>query len=186
MRYGWLIWVILLSVSLLWGCSGHKCDGANCSGQNCPTGEKRDASTGKCIPDNPGGGGGDCGMSALEKEVLSLVNAERAKVNAKPLACHTKLVTASKEWSQSQCKAQKLSHDNLQSRIKKTGVKYFSIGENVAYGKSNAAGVMSQWMVSKGHRENILNASFTHIGVGHDPCQGGIKHFWTQIFMQSQ
>ena len=38
---------------------------------------------------------------------------------------------------------------------------------------------MDAWMNSSGHRANILNASYTHIGVGY--CERG--NYGTQMFM---
>ena len=52
-------------------------------------------------------------------------------------------------------------------------------GENIAYGQRTPAAVMDAWMNSSGHRANILNSSYTHIGVGY--CERG--NYWTQMFM---
>ncbi len=38
---------------------------------------------------------------------------------------------------------------------------------------------MNAWMNSSGHRANILNSSYTHIGVGY--VSDG--HYWTQMFI---
>src|SRR5436853_5887938 len=44
--------------------------------------------------------------------------------------------------------------------------------------------VMQVWMASPGHRANILNPSFTHIGigVGYNP-NSQWKYYWTQMPM---
>ena len=55
-----------------------------------------------------------------------------------------------------------------------------SIGENIAYGQSSPDEVMTAWMNSAGHRANILNASFTKLGVG--VYQSGGTLYWAQIF----
>lgn len=55
-----------------------------------------------------------------------------------------------------------------------------SSGENIAAGQQNAEYVMESWMNSPGHRANILNESFSSVGVGaflHD----GI-YTWVQLF----
>lgn len=39
--------------------------------------------------------------------------------------------------------------------------------------------VVNGWMNSSGHRANILNANFTHIGVGY--VSGG--NYWAQMFL---
>jgi uncharacterized protein YkwD len=51
--------------------------------------------------------------------------------------------------------------------------------ENIAWGDETAQSVMNGWMNSSGHRENILNGSHTHVGVGQ--CTGCRRH-WGQLF----
>ncbi|MPN28838.1 hypothetical protein SDC9_176283 [bioreactor metagenome] len=63
--------------------------------------------------------------------------------------------------------------------MKQFGISYRAAGENIAMGYSSAAAVVEGWMNSPGHRANILNASFTHIGVGYY-AEG---HYWTQMFI---
>ena len=59
------------------------------------------------------------------------------------------------------------------------GIAYTSAGENIAAGQKTASSVMNSWMNSSGHRANILNASYTQIGVGY-VAQG---NYWTQMFI---
>ena len=54
-----------------------------------------------------------------------------------------------------------------------------SAGENIACGYGTPAAVVNGWMNSSGHRANILNASYTQIGVGY--YAGG--NYWTQMFI---
>jgi hypothetical protein len=51
-------------------------------------------------------------------------------------------------------------------------------GENIAKGYVSASAVMTGWMNSPGHRANILNCSFTALGVGYD-TRG---NYWVQNF----
>ncbi len=53
------------------------------------------------------------------------------------------------------------------------------IGENEAWGYSSAADVVAAWMGSSGHRANILNSAFTHIGVG------AVDDYYVQFFAGS-
>ena len=46
-----------------------------------------------------------------------------------------------------------------------------------------AADVVEQWMDSPGHRANILNDEFTHIGVGYYHTKDGYRHYWVQMFI---
>ncbi len=62
------------------------------------------------------------------------------------------------------------------------GVNYRGAGENIAMGQTSAEQVMTDWMNSDGHRENILNPNFTKIGVGlHIGADG--RYYWAQMFV---
>ena len=67
-------------------------------------------------------------------------------------------------------------------RITAAGYKHWTdVGENIAAGQRSPATVMNSWMHSKEHRDNILNCSFTEIGVGAVHATGGWI-YWTQDF----
>ncbi|MGN0977744.1 MAG: CAP domain-containing protein, partial [Faecousia sp.] len=63
--------------------------------------------------------------------------------------------------------------------IRNFGLSFRSAGENIAKGYATPQAVVNGWMNSSGHRANILNANFTHIGVGY--VSGG--NYWTQMFL---
>jgi uncharacterized YkwD family protein len=65
--------------------------------------------------------------------------------------------------------------------MKKYGVTYRTAGENIAMGQTTPAQVMEGWMNSSGHRANILNSSYTKIGVGTVQNSSG-RYYWTQHF----
>ncbi len=46
------------------------------------------------------------------------------------------------------------------------GYQYKTAGENLAYGFTTAAAMLDGWMNSPGHRANILNTTYTEMGVG--------------------
>ena len=64
--------------------------------------------------------------------------------------------------------------------LSENGISYNGAGENIAYGQSSPDEVMTAWMNSAGHRANILNASFTKLGVG--VYESGGTLYWTQLF----
>ena len=63
--------------------------------------------------------------------------------------------------------------------MKAYGVSYKAAGENIAMGQRSPQEVVQAWMNSQGHRENIMNPNFTHIGVGHVTT----GNYWTQMFI---
>lgn len=61
--------------------------------------------------------------------------------------------------------------------MKSFGITYSTAGENIAKGQTSPAEVMNQWMNSPGHRANILNSSYTQIGIAYYNSE------WVQEFI---
>lgn len=118
--------------------------------------------------------------------VLKLVNEERAKQNLKPLTLSSKLTDIATMKSKDMADKGYFDHTSPTygtpfQMLQKYGVTYKSAGENIAAGQKTPEEVMNAWMNSSGHRANILNASYTEIGVGY--YQGGSYGvYWTQLF----
>ncbi|WP_433356721.1 CAP domain-containing protein [Micromonospora saelicesensis] len=136
-------------------------------------------------PSNTGSSTGSNGsVSAQAREVVDLVNAERAKAGCKALSIDDKLMTAAQRHSQDQADHQNMSHtgsdgSNAGTRLDRVGYTWRTYGENVAWNQKTPAAVMDAWMNSSGHRANILNCAFTEIGVGIANSNGP---YWTQVF----
>jgi len=65
----------------------------------------------------------------------------------------------------------------LVSRVEQTGYRYRNIGENIAMGETQTEVIVVEgWMNSPGHCRNIMNGSYTEMGV----ARSGI--YWTQVF----
>ncbi|MCY7364475.1 MAG: CAP domain-containing protein, partial [Frankiaceae bacterium] len=56
------------------------------------------------------------------------------------------------------------------------------VGENVAYGNVTPEQLVTMWMGSTGHRANILNAGYTHVGVGAVRTATG-RVYGVQVFV---
>ncbi|MFB6812313.1 CAP domain-containing protein [Streptomyces sp. NPDC056387] len=116
-------------------------------------------------------------------EVVALVNEERAKVGCPALTVNAKLTAAAVNHSQDMAAHSNMSHTGSDGsdpgqRITASGFSWMTYGENVAYGYSTPQQVMTGWMNSPGHRENILNCAFKEIGVG----LAQPNSYWTQDF----
>jgi uncharacterized protein YkwD len=70
---------------------------------------------------------------------------------------------------------------DMTDRIRATGFSGSAWAENIAKGQRSAAEVVRAWMNSDGHRQNIMNCSYTHIGVGAVKDARG-QIYWTQDF----
>ncbi len=121
----------------------------------------------------------------VAQELLQLVNAERQRVNAPPLVLNDRLTAAAQRHSQDMATSRRMSHtgsdgSTMRSRIDATQYSWSTIGENVALGQPSAAAVMTAWMSSPGHRQNILNPAFTELGIGY--ATGAGRPYWTQAF----
>ncbi|MEU7555371.1 CAP domain-containing protein [Streptomyces sp. NPDC044571] len=116
-------------------------------------------------------------------EVVALVNQERAKAGCPALTVNAKLTSAALNHSKDMAAHANMSHTGSDGsdpgeRITRAGYAWMTYGENVAYGYSTPQQVMTGWMNSPGHRENILNCAFKEIGVG----LAGPNSYWTQDF----
>ncbi|OKI89376.1 CAP domain-containing protein [Micromonospora sp. CB01531] len=124
------------------------------------------------------------GISAELQQVVDLVNKERAKAGCKALAVNAKLMLAAQRHSQDQADHKTMSHDGSDGsdagdRLDRVGYAWRAYGENVAWNQQTPAAVMDAWMNSAGHRANILNCSYTELGVGVARSNGP---YWTQDF----
>ena len=127
----------------------------------------------------------DTSVSAIEKAVLDLTNAERQKAGLQPLQADTKLMNSARQKSADMAANNYFSHTSPTygspfDQMKSNGISYRSAAENIAMGQRSAEEVVKAWMESPGHRQNILTAEFTHIGIGYD-ANG---KYWTQQFIQ--
>jgi uncharacterized protein YkwD len=57
------------------------------------------------------------------------------------------------------------------------------VAENIAMGQRSSTEAVQSWMSSPGHRANILDASYTRIGVSAYRTPDGTI-FWCQQFLQ--
>lgn len=121
---------------------------------------------------------------AFIKEVVALVNVERAKEGLSPLTINTNVQTAAMVRAK-ECE-QLFSHtrpdgSSFATALKEQNVSYKSAGENIAWGQKTPEEVMNAWMNSAGHRANIMNPNFTTIGVGYYENAKGTD-YWCQLF----
>lgn len=124
-------------------------------------------------------------VSAMEQAVLDLTNAERAKAGLKPLQFDAALQKSAKQKSADMATNHYFSHTSPTygspfDQMKMNGITYRAAAENIAMGQRSAQEVVTAWMNSAGHRQNILTPNFTHIGIGYD-ANG---NYWTQQFIQ--
>ena len=112
------------------------------------------------------------------------MNEIRVQNGLKPLTANWELSRVARYKSQDMVDNRYFSHTSPTygtpfQMIKAFGLSYRTAGENIAYGQRTPQAVVNAWMNSSGHRANILNSSYTQIGVGY--VANG--HYWTQMFI---
>lgn len=122
-------------------------------------------------------------VTAYETEVVRLVNDVRKANGLKPLLQDWQLSRVARYKSQDMRDLGYFSHTSPTygspfNMMKSFGISYKTAGENIAKGYSTPKAVVDAWMNSSGHRANILNPSYTHIGVGFVAS----GNYWTQMF----
>jgi len=124
----------------------------------------------------------------FESEVIDLVNVERETAGLPPLSYDTSLADAARGHSEDMGLQDYFSHTSLdertvQDRIEDAGYTWNAYGENIAAGQSTPEHVIDAWMLSPGHRTNILDPNFCDIGVGYAyVADSTYRHYWTQDF----
>lgn len=121
-----------------------------------------------------------------EERVVQLVNEERAKAGLDALYMDGKISDVARAKSKDMADLNYFAHYSptygmANDMLLRFGITYSFWGENIAMGQDNPEIVVSEWMNSPGHRENILSPNFTFIGVGYYVDTDGTP-YWTQIF----
>lgn len=123
-------------------------------------------------------------VRSFEQEVIRLVNEQRVQNGLNPLTENWELSRVARYKSQDMVDNRYFSHTSPTygspfQMIRAFGISFRRAGENIAYGQRTPQAVVNAWMNSSGHRANILNASYTQIGVGY-VADG---NYWTQMFI---
>lgn len=126
----------------------------------------------------------DASITSYEQEVIRLVNEIRVKNGLKALTYDWELSRVARIKSQDMKDNKYFAHNSPTygtpfQMIKNFGISFRSAGENIAKGYATPQAVVNGWMNSSGHRANILNASYTKIGVGYVAS----GNYWTQMFI---
>jgi len=109
-------------------------------------------------------------ITTQERQMVDLVNKERTSLGLKTLSVDMRLVKVARMKSMDMIKNNYFGHQSPvygspADLMKSQGISYRSFGENLA-GNSSVASAHTGLMNSPGHRANILNDSFTKIGIG--------------------
>ncbi len=120
------------------------------------------------------------------EEILQLVNTERAKAGLPALILSEQLTGVANLKAQDMADNHYFDHTSPTygtpfEMMRTYGISYRSAGENIAAGQRTPEEVMNAWMNSSGHKANILNESYTTLGVGI-ATGGDYGIYWVQMF----
>lgn len=155
------------------------------------------------LPATDSGMGSDTGQlgagfpeawAADELEVFRIVNLNRSVLQVcgsdrmpmvRRLSWNDQLRDAARAHSENMARRGFFAHDapngsTPADRAVAAGYPTRDVGENIAMGSATPADVMVGWMDSPGHCSNIMESTFTEIGVGLYEHRG--VRYWTQVF----
>jgi uncharacterized protein YkwD len=134
--------------------------------------------------------------------VLDLVNEARARGiscgarvfgPARPIRPSAALAQAAYRHALDMAQHSYFEHQDLAGRtpadrVREVGYREKLVGENIAYGPRSPEEVVSGWLESPGHCENIMDPRFVEMGVafalGHVPARSraaGMGLYWVQV-----
>jgi uncharacterized protein YkwD len=114
------------------------------------------------------------------QKAFAATNAQRTEQGLKELKANKCLRRAAVRQATLMAQREQLFHQDLGAVL--TDCHLSAAGENVAAGYPNGTSVVNNgWMHSEGHRANILNPSFTLMGIGARKGHNG-RWYVAQVF----
>jgi uncharacterized protein YkwD len=120
-------------------------------------------------------------LGQMQHDILVRTNAQRAAHGCAALRSDAKIAYAARVQSNYMARTGVFSHtgsggSTFATRIRAQGYTA-PLAENIAWGYPTAAGVVSAWMASPGHRANILNCKAKAAGVGVAYSANGTPYY---------
>lgn len=128
----------------------------------------------------------------IERRAFESTNMARVKNGLTPLVWSAALCQVARSHSESMVRRGYFDHESpdgerLRDRVRAVGIAHFRVlGENIAYnqGYDDPGGfAVERWMISPGHRANILSNEFEQAAVGSFIAQDGTVYL-TQVFIK--
>lgn len=129
--------------------------------------------------------------AARVRRLLELTDAFRVESGLAPLQLDARLTAAAQSYAEKMAREGFFDHASPDGstpvdRLIRAGYHGSTWGENLAAGYSTPEATLEAWIKSPGHRANLRNAGFSHVGVGH--CLGASREYgedypyWVQEF----
>jgi uncharacterized protein YkwD len=128
----------------------------------------------------------------IERRAFESTNSARIKNGFTPFVWAPALCQAARIHSENMVRQGYFAHEGpdgarLRDRVKAVGIAHFRVlGENIAYNQGYddpGAFAVERWLISPGHRANILNSEFEQSAVGSFVASDGTVYL-TQMFIK--
>jgi uncharacterized protein YkwD len=108
---------------------------------------------------------------SVQTNLAAYINNYRRANGLAPVLLTSRMQPAAQGHAAYMARINRLTHigangSNAGQRLLASGVSLSAWGENIAVGYSSSTAVFNAWRNSAGHRANMLNWRFTHIGIG--------------------
>jgi uncharacterized protein YkwD len=118
------------------------------------------------------------GNASFESTLVNLINQERSSRGISPLIVSSQLTAAARQHSRDMACNDFFSHTGSDGsspfdRMAWSGFSFTAAAENIYAGSgpyNSPQQAFNGWMNSSGHRTNMLNATYTHVGIGYIYC----------------
>lgn len=130
---------------------------------------------------NPPGAGSGVSASAA-REIAHI----RAGYGLPALAADPQLEAAALEQAANMARVGRMTHTagwgkDFASRLRGNGIAG-AAAENIAHGQKDVGSLLAAWMNSRGHRDNILNPSYTRFGLAYvKESPTSERRYWAMV-----
>ena len=128
-------------------------------------------------------------LETVAQRLAEVTNIERVRQGLAPLKVNDRLSIAAAAHAKDMARRGYFEHvgpggKGFRERLELFGyLDWRSVAENIAAGLHTPSGAVTSWLNSPTHRANLLNASFSEIGVGYYESAGSEwKRYWVQDF----
>jgi uncharacterized protein YkwD len=143
---------------------------------------QRDVTTSQALSTDPHG--------AVQQQALTLVNENRRRGGCDNLTVDRRLIVAANQHASEMARRGYFAHEDSRGeragdRVQDAGYRWKRYGENIARGQDSVAEVVTGWMNSPEHRENIMDCELREVGVGL-AFAADRTPYWVQDFATPQ
>jgi uncharacterized protein YkwD len=126
--------------------------------------------------------------AAWRSDMLTQVNDLRQQAGVGPVTLCANLTAAAQDYASVMAAKNHYGHVGLDGsqpwdRMAASGYGWQGAGENIAGGFNTPSAVMAGWRASPHHYDNLVNPSYTHLGLGRASNPTSTYHsYWVQDF----